>query len=140
MRWSKRKQPIGPPMTLADMRALGVRALTCRVLLGVTLAATISWPASGDPLLTYAEWELLPERLRTLYMSSAFNILIYWSPNQNTRKSHHYYKCVSDARMTSSQLAQNVKDYASGRPELGRSVADRVLLQYLSTLCGPIPD
>lgn len=92
---------------------------------------------------SYSEWAALPEGLRTIYMSGAFDSLVTFANTPaGARGAMHYRNCVRDAQMTNDQLASNILNYAKDKPALHTKRATVAMLDYLVAACGlpPKPD
>jgi hypothetical protein len=87
--------------------------------------------------LTYSEWDQLNPNSRAAYMMGAFDSLTtIVSDQRGAAAAKHYTACIADSHMTQFQLAENVRTYASTRPEEHTKMAVVVMLGYLIAACG----
>jgi hypothetical protein len=84
-------------------------------------ALLLASPANAN-FFTYSEWANLDANLGALYMAGAIDTLTSSAPNESgIAMMKHYNDCLSRAKMTDGQLAENVKAFAATRPNLQRS-------------------
>jgi hypothetical protein len=96
---------------------------------------------AGAGFYTYSQWEALTPNGRANYMAGAFDALTTFIFDEaGTRMAQHYLSCVSKTKMNNGQLAENVRIFASSRPEVQALPPQAALLQYLVQLCGRAPD
>ena len=87
--------------------------------------------------VTFAQWVGAPNVLRTAYIEGAFDSLTrFVGAQKDANVATHYAKCMSAAKMTGDQLAENVRKFASRRPELHAGTVQAALVSYLNSMCG----
>jgi hypothetical protein len=94
-------------------------------------------PASAD-FYTYAEWAALSEAGRSTYIAGLFDGMVTFVTPETRWAAAHYRQCLGNAKMNNSQLAENVRVYASTRPNLQQDVSG-ALINYVIQLCGKPP-
>ena len=78
--------------------------------------------------------------LRTAYMTGAYDSLVgYVATPEEAMMAKHYVDCLLRARMTNTQLSENVREYAAPRPKFHGSTPQDALVNYLIELCGSPP-
>ena len=85
---------------------------------------------------TYSEWERASPTARAIYMAGAFDSLVTIATKEGIVSAVHYQTCMEGSHMTNTQLAENVRIFASTRPELHARAAVSALLAYLISVCG----
>jgi hypothetical protein len=92
-------------------------------------------PASAT-FYTYAEWAALSEYGRFMYISGLYDGLpSFVSHEDDMSMISHYRQCIANARMTNGQLAENIRVYASSRPNLQAKPVSSAFIAYLIQLC-----
>ena len=87
--------------------------------------------------VTFAQWVGGPNVFRTAYIEGAFDSLTrFVGAPKHANVATHYAKCMSAATMTGDQLAENVRKFASRRPELHGGTVQAALVSYLNSMCG----
>jgi hypothetical protein len=113
-------------------------------IVGLIFAASLSTASLAQAdFYTYSQWADLSEAARSYYIAGAFDVVSSYSPDgsdQNIALLVHYQTCMSHAKMTRSQLSENVKMFAATRPKLQSGSATFALLSYLYELCGTPPE
>jgi hypothetical protein len=110
-----------------------------RVVLAL-LVAIFSASQCEANWFSYSEWAALPEDGQALYIAGAYDSLVTYVTNDAAiGMAKHYSQCVENSRMTNSQLAVNVRTYASTQPALQGGTVQRALVGYLIELCGKVP-
>jgi hypothetical protein len=89
--------------------------------------------------LTYSEWEALAADQRAIYIAGALDALISYAPNGDTKYATHIRQCIVRTKMNDSQLAENVRTFASARSQLQSVQTPISLMSYLIELCGKPP-
>ena len=109
-------------------------------LFSIAAVLAILWSANADAeYLTYSEWASLPSAARAFYVSGAFDALtgVVNSPTEKYQK--HYVDCVRDRRIENVQLAENLLEYGTARPDIQRRGVVGALIIFLINWCGPVP-
>lgn len=89
-----------------------------KVVAAVGFAMLASTAAEGV-LYTYAAWERETPAARALYIAGAFDSLVgFGGSAEDQITGSHYSTCLALSRMSNSQLADNVRQYASTRPNM----------------------
>jgi hypothetical protein len=112
-----------------------------RWLVHVATAAfvAVASPASAT-FYTYAEWTGLPEGGRAAYVAGLFDGLVTFIAHvEDQPMALHFNECIKNARMTNGQLGENVRVYASTRPNLQGQPVGAALIAYLHQLYGKPP-
>ena len=73
---------------------------------------------------------------RTAYIEGAFDSLTRFVGAKDANVAAQYAKCITAAKMTGNQLAENVRKFASTRPELQAGTVQAALVSYLNGVCG----
>lgn len=107
-----------------------------RVLIAAILSVLLVDPAPAV-FFTYAEWARLSEYGRSNYIAGLFDGMVSFSEPEDSWIGMHYYHCISNAKITNGQLANNVLVYASSRPNLQNKPVATALVNYLKEACGP---
>jgi hypothetical protein len=89
--------------------------------------------------VTYSEWEALSDINRAMYVGGAYDTLVS-TIKPGEKYQRHYSQCVTGAKMTLSQLSQNVRTYGSTHPKYQGMALSGALIGYLIELCGQAPD
>ena len=106
----------------------------------VFLLLSNSASAEVNVFLDFAAWEKQPEAVRSAYIAGAFDSLVLFTVDEQTRQSGQFFQgCVSAAKMNATLLSENVRAYAKPRMELQAGTVPAVLLRYLIALCGRPP-
>lgn len=113
-----------------------------RLLIAIVWLATGPLPATAN-YLTYSQWAALPVSDRAIYIAGAMDqftsIVGSFGDTVMPRLAAHYGKCLGTAKMRNIQLAQNVANFASSRPELQTKPVPVALYEYLLAACGAPP-
>jgi len=107
-----------------------MRFITIVVLLLTTPAH------AQNVFLLYNQWEQMPKALREMYVAGAFDTLSTVTTAEQVSLAKHYNECIAKARLSMSQLTENMKEYADAQPDLQSKPAAGALLRYLISLCG----
>jgi hypothetical protein len=87
----------------------------------------------------YSQWERLPQDAKVAYLAGAFDSLVGLADDQTQiQMALHYSKCVSSTHMSPRQT-DNVSAFGTAHPELRGFTLQRVLVNYLISLCGTPP-
>ena len=87
-------------------------------------------------LISYSQWERSPQLFREAYIVGAFDSLIAFA---NFGVGDHYFECIKQSKMTGVQMAENVRNFASSRPEYHAGGMEVILINYLIGVCGKPP-
>ena len=104
---------------------------------GLTVLILTVLPAKAH-FYTYLQWDRLPPNSRGAYIAGAFDVLTIPFDAVSTFPEH-YGNCIGKTEMTNMQLAENVRSFASARPEYQRNTVLNALVNYLIELCGRAP-
>jgi hypothetical protein len=105
--------------------------------MAVFLLLSSSASAEVNVFLDFASWEKEPEAVRSAYIAGAFDSLVLFTVDEQTRQAGQFFqRCVSAAKLNSTLLSENVRAYAKPRLELQAGTVQAVLLRYLIALCG----
>ena len=86
--------------------------------------------AEVNVFLDFADWEKQPEAVRGAYIAGAFDSLVLFTVDEQTRQAGQFFQgCVSAAKMNSTLLSENVRAYAKRRLELQAGTVQVVLLK-----------
>lgn len=107
----------------------------------IILAALLVSAAPANAVyFTYSQWESLPASMRAAYIAGMYDALTSFSDNdEGAAYARHYQACVSTAKMSTGQMAENVRIFASSRPELQGPSVGGAFIKYLVSLCGSQP-
>jgi phage host-nuclease inhibitor protein Gam len=109
-----------------------------RTILALCAGLLVAQPAAAN-FLTYAEWARMKPDMRAIYIAGAFDALITFAMNDEQRAVNaHYNNCIAQSKMTVAQLAENVRKYAKGKPNL-QDFVETPLINYLYEFCGAPP-
>ncbi|KRR21394.1 hypothetical protein CQ14_07020 [Bradyrhizobium lablabi] len=102
------------------------------------LAAT----SAQGAYFTYAQFEQLSVNARATYIAGAYDAYtgLHDADEASTRLQQHRQSCISNARMTNVQLAENVAAFARAHPQVQaqRNVLP-ALIGYFNAACGYPP-
>lgn len=114
---------------------MNFRGYGCAAAIGLCLVALAS-PTTAD-FFTYSRWAALPPAERYKYIEGAFDSLIAFSVIPGDASFAQFYAgCLDRAQMSGSQLAENIRTFASTRPQLQGGGTAVPMMQYLVALCG----
>lgn len=109
-----------------------------RTILALCAGLLIAQPAAAN-FLTYAEWARMKADMRAIYIAGAYDALITFAMSDEQRAVNaHYSNCITRSKMTVAQLAENVRQYAKGKPNL-QDYVETPLINYLYAFCGAPP-
>ncbi len=109
-----------------------------RMALALCAGLFIAQPAAAN-FLTYAEWLRMNPDKRAVYIAGAFDALITFAMSDEQRAVNaHYNNCIANSKMTVAQLAENVRQFAKGKPNL-QDYVETPLINYLYQFCGAPP-
>ena len=103
-----------------------------------TIATIVLVSPASASFYTYAEWAALSEAGRSTYIAGLFDGMVNFVTHETLGMAEHYRQCLGNAKMNNSQLAENVRVYASTRPNLQQAVSG-ALINYVIQLCGKPP-
>jgi hypothetical protein len=109
--------------------------------LAVALLVALSGHSTFAAYLMYEKWEELSLDTRASYAAGAFDsfVLTYGSLGL-IRASRHIENCVTDAKLSPQQLAENVKAFGLAQTKERRAKTFQQIMQdYLVELCGAVP-
>ena len=116
---------------------VGERGKTHDVSCGTGSRVAYAGNECGAEFVTFAQWVGAPNVFRTPYIEGAFDSLTRFVVAQkDANVATHYAKCMSAGKMTGDQLAENVRKFASRRPELHAGTVQAALVSYLNSMCG----
>jgi hypothetical protein len=102
----------------------------------LVVLVTLCRPAMALYFL-YPDWSALPENARQTYIAGAFDSLVSVATDEDGRiAAKHYDHCVVSAHISVGQLATNVMNFASQKPELHTLPASIVMAKYLAAAFG----
>jgi hypothetical protein len=90
----------------------------------------------------FEQWKALSPDLQAVYIAAVADALVnYDDPMSPTaaRRVFWYDGCIRKVHMTSGQLADDVRNFATTRAYLPETSVRSVLVQYLTSACGPPP-
>jgi hypothetical protein len=124
---------------VATQIRLGARRLAVAAAVVVT-GMTGASAAEVHVYLDYASWEKQPEDIRAAYIAGVFDSLVLFTVDPETARAGKFFlDCVSNAKLDSLQLSEQVRAYARPRLELQAGTVQGALLRYLISLCGRPP-
>jgi hypothetical protein len=103
---------------------------------------SLTLPASAT-FLTYSQWAALPDNVRGMYIEGAvdqFTAIVLEGDKIAIRYATHYSNCLGQAKMNSTQLANNVINFVSSHPDLQTGSVPAALMAYLLVACGQPPE
>ena len=110
------------------------------LLIAAALVVASSTAAQQGVYRTYAQWAGLGASERAAYIAGAMDsIILVVTGDEDKKTSAHYSQCLSRAKLSGSQLAENVLSFAESRPALKTGMVQAALVQYLHDLCGAPP-
>ena len=100
----------------------------------------ISPVANAGQFYSYRQWVALDETLRSVYIAGVFDSLLGVVKDRNDLPvTKHYDNCITRAKMSNSELADNVLAFVKKRPELQERSVSGALMNYLIDFCGAPP-
>ena len=108
----------------------------------IAAALVIASPAAAQQTgvyRTYAQWAAMGASERAAYIAGAVDsIIVVVAADEDKKTSLHYAQCLFQAKLSGTQLAENVLHYAASRPA-PPDMVQAALLEYLASLCGAPP-
>jgi hypothetical protein len=96
--------------------------------------------ANAGQFYSYRQWVALDETLRSVYIAGVFDSLLGIVKDRNDLPvTKHYDRCITGAKMSNSELADNVVSFVKTRPELQERSVSGALMNYLIDFCGAPP-
>jgi hypothetical protein len=96
--------------------------------------------ANAGQFYSYRQWVTLDGALRSVYMAGVFDSLLGIVKDRNDIPvTKHYDSCITRAKMSDAQLADNVIAFVKTRPELQERSVSGALMNYLIAFCGAPP-
>ena len=96
--------------------------------------------ANAGQFYSYRQWVALDETLRSVYIAGVFDSLLGIVKDRNDLPvTKHYDRCITRAKMSNSELADNVVTFVKTRPELQERSVSGALMNYLIDFCGAPP-
>ena len=96
--------------------------------------------ANAGQFYSYRQWVALDETLRSVYIAGVFDSLLGIVKDRNDLPvTKHYDNCITRAKMSNSELADNVVAFVKKRPELQERSVSGALMNYLIDFCGAPP-
>jgi hypothetical protein len=135
----KPKHPPGPPMTLGNMRELGVHHLIaywCDVIRSIALAIALlaCSQASAAVYVTVEEWFKASPEQQQAYVAGTLDTLLFSSTSGLAKGTvEHFVHCVLDSHLTPAQLTDDIRK----RPPKSVVSMQVVVLVSLTQRCGP---
>ena len=71
-----------------------------------------------------------------MYITGAFYAISVIAAPEGATVARHYNECVAKAKLSTGQLAQNMKEYAETQPDAPSKTVPTILVRYLISLCG----
>jgi acyl-CoA reductase-like NAD-dependent aldehyde dehydrogenase len=116
-------------MNATVVRSASVAAL----MLAITQTARAEY-------FTYSDWSRQPAEFRAAYIAGLYDALVSIAETDaEARIGAHYQTCVSQAKVTNSQLAERTLLFGTARPNLRSGGVGEVMINYLIQLCGKPP-
>jgi len=78
--------------------------------------------------MTYQKWSAMPEVYRVAYIAGVFDTTVTaWADDEQKTSAFkaYYSECITSARMTDTQLAANVLNFAKDKPDSRRGQPDQ---------------
>ena len=110
------------------------------LLIAGLLSAWMIDQANAQVYYSYPEWDRLNEADQAVYIAGAYDSLVSIASPNTASAARHYSRCVANNRLSSEQLARNVRAFVAGRPALQKGPVQGGLVNYLVELCGAPPN
>jgi hypothetical protein len=110
------------------------------VLIAGLLSALLLGQAHAQVYYSYPDWDRLNESEQAVYIAGAYDSLVSIASPNTASAARHYSRCVANNRLSSEQLARNVRAFVAGRPALQKGPVQGGLVNYLVELCGAPPN
>jgi hypothetical protein len=109
-----------------------------RTIIVLATALLLAAPQRGQAVyVMYEQWAALSPDDEALYIAGSIDALTTFAmrPPETFKTFRDYSSCLARSKMSAKQLAQNVKTFASTRPQLHTLSVGAALLQYLTAAC-----
>jgi hypothetical protein len=110
------------------------------VMIAGFLSALLVGQAYAQVYYSYPEWDRLNESEQAIYIAGAYDSLVSIASPNTASAARHYSRCVASNRLSSEQLARNVRAFVASRPALQKGPVQGGLVNYLVELCGAPPN
>ena len=110
------------------------------VLTAAFLSALSLGQAHAQVYYSYPQWDRLNEAEQAIYIAGAYDSLVSIASPNTASAARHYARCAASNRLSSEQLARNVRAFVAGRPDLQKGPVQGGLVNYLVELCGAPPN
>ena len=110
------------------------------VLIAGLLLALLAGQAHAQVYYSYPQWDRLSEAEQAIYIAGADDSLVSIASPSSAAAARHYSRCLATNRLTSEQLARNVRAFVASRPDLQKGPVQGGLVNYLVELCGAPPN
>jgi hypothetical protein len=110
------------------------------VLIAGFLSVLLVGQAHAQVYYSYPEWDRLSEAEQAIYIAGAYDSLVSIASPNTASAARHYSRCVANNRLSSEQLARNIRAFVAGRPALQKGPVQGGLINYLVELCGAAPN
>ena len=116
------------------------RAPMKSVMIAVLLSALLLGQAHAQVYYSYPQWDRLSESDQAVYIAGAYDSLVSIASPNTASAARHYSRCLASNRLSSEQLARNVRAFVASRPDLQKGPVQGGLVNYLVELCGAPPN
>jgi len=110
------------------------------VLIAGLLLAFLVGQAHAQVYYSYPQWDRLSESDQAIYIAGAYDSLVSIASPNTASAARHYSRCLASNRLSSEQLARNVRAFVAARPDLQKGPVQGGLVNYLVELCGAPPN
>lgn len=111
------------------------------LLIGALILVSMLLSTQGRAdFFTFQQWSSLPPTMKAAYVAGIFDATTsIVSGDEDVARAKHQRSCIAKSHMSSLQMANNIDNFARGRPDLQTGGVTRILAEYLYIACGPVP-
>ena len=110
------------------------------VLIAGFLFVVLVGQAHAQVYYSFPQWDRLSEAEQAIYIAGAYDSLVSIASPNTASAARHYSRCLATNRLSSEQLARNVRTFVANRPDLQKGPVQGGLVNYLVELCGAPPN
>lgn len=100
----------------------------------VAIGLLAAGPASAD-FYSYQEWARLSKGARATYIAGAYDMMNGFITDQTKDDLDRWDACLGRSKMTNGQLAENLFNFVSAKPELQTGSVRVALWAYFRSAC-----
>ena len=110
------------------------------VLIAGLLSALWVGQVHAQVYYSFPDWDRLSEAEQAIYIAGAYDSIVSIASPNTASAARHYSRCLASIRLSSEQLARNVRTFVANRPDLQKGPVQGGLVNYLVELCGAPPN